>query len=365
LWEAGYFDKVQLIAIDHPAEVEIYSNEKVGPPNIAEFKIHTVTNRLSPIAAMDQRGRDLRAQLAKRDGEFVKAFEQRIRQGLAPEHYVELDLGALKDPQRITLFLTGWIFPTDTSLNIAFLQDPETDGPRMPSVWVPDEDGEWKETVAYMGFPGGKTKTIAVDLSGAFLTDDYRVRIKTTAEIYWDEAFYTVDEPAVELRQMPLTLESADLHYRGFSQAVAYRENSPRLYDHCRVTRAAMWPPMRGKFTRYGDVRELLLAGDDIMAVLGAGDAMTLRFRVPQHEPPPGWSRDFLLHSIGWDKDADLNTIYGQTVEPLPFRAMKSYPYGPDEPAPDSEAYHRYLRRYQTREQDPSAFWRKLQLQSG
>ena len=32
LWEAAYFDKVELIAIDHPSEVELYTNEKVGPP---------------------------------------------------------------------------------------------------------------------------------------------------------------------------------------------------------------------------------------------------------------------------------------------------------------------------------------------
>ena len=35
LWEAGYFDRVQLIAVDHPADFDIYSNEKVGPPTIA------------------------------------------------------------------------------------------------------------------------------------------------------------------------------------------------------------------------------------------------------------------------------------------------------------------------------------------
>ena len=41
---------------------------------------------------------------------------------------------------------------------------------------------------------------------------------------------------------------------------------------------------------------------------------------------PPGWKRDFVLHSAGWDKDADLNTLAGQTIGPLPFRAMASYP---------------------------------------
>lgn len=360
LWEAGYFDFVQLIAVDHPADVEVHTNEKVGPPDIAQFTIHTVSQRRLPATAIDSQARDVSSQLREQDGEFVKAFDQRIRQGLAPEHYIELDLGPLDNPRQIKLFLTGWIFPTDTSLNVAFLQDPETDGPRMPSVWVPDHDGSWKETIPYMGFPGGKTKTIVVDLSDAFLTEDYRVRIQTTAEIYWDEVYFTVDEPEVPVRQIPLTLQSADLAYQGFSQPIPQLENAPQMYDYRQLRQTPQWPPMRGNFTRYGCVRELLLAGDDMMAVLGAGDAITVRFEVPAENPPDGWTRTFILHSIGWDKDADLNTIYGQTVEPLPFRAMKSYPFGPDEDVPDSPAYHEYLRRYQTRQQNPSAFWRLL-----
>ncbi len=121
---------------------------------------------------------------------------------------------------------------------------------------------------------------------------------------------------------------------------------------------------MRGHFTRYGDVLPLLETADDQMAVLGAGDAMTVRFAVPDEDPPEGWKRDFILHCVGYDKDADLNTIYGQTVEPLPFRGMSQYPYGPDEPYPDSDAYRDYLRRYQTREQNPAEFWRWT-LQAG
>lgn len=360
LWEAGYFDHVQLIAVDHPADVEIYSNEKVGPPDIAEFKIHTVRQRRFPLSAMDQRGRDWSDALRHRDGEFVKAFEQRLRQGLTPEHYLELDLGQLHNPQQITLFLTGWIFPTDTSLNVAFFQDPETDGPRMPSVWVPDAEGVWQEAIAYMGFPGGKTKTIAVDLSQAFLTDDYRVRIATTAEIYWDEVFFTVDDEPVEIRQIPLALQDAQLGYQGFSREIPRPDDAPQMYDHRQISRDPAWPPMRGRFTRYGSVTELIATADDLLAVLGAGDAMTVRFAVPDEEPPAGWKRDFFLHSVGWDKDADLNTIYGQSVEPLPFRAMTSYPWHPNDPIPHGDVYEQYLRRYQTREQDPAGFWRFL-----
>jgi hypothetical protein len=295
--------------------------------------------------------------LAAADGQVVQAFETRLQQGLTEPHYIELDLGELQNPKRVTLFLTGWIFPTDTSLNVAFAQNPEVDGPSLPSVWVPDAEGTWQKSIGYMGFPGGKTKTIAVDLSEAFLAEDYRVRIQTTAEIYWDRAFYTVDEAEVEVRRLPLALQSAALQYRGFSAPEAFHPTAPQTYDHERVTKKLIWPPMRGRFTRYGDVTELLTTADDQMAVLGAGDAITVRFAVPDQDPPKGWKRDFILHSVGYDKDADLNTIYGQTVEPLPFRGMSQYPYGPEEAYPDSEGYRDYLRRYQTREQNPAAFW--------
>lgn len=360
LWEAAYFDKVQLIAVDHPADVDVYSNEKVGPAAIAEFKVHTVREPHGPIAAHDQRGRDVLAKISVRDGDYLQAFDHKERQGLTEEHFLELDFGPLDDPRQITLFLTGWIHPTDTSLNIGFGQNPQRDGPRPPSVWVPDADGNWRETIAYMGFPGGKTKTIAVDLSEAFLTDDYRVRIKTTAEIYWDAAFVTFDEAPAETRLTHLQAESADLHFRGFSRRLPKRPRSPQVYDYDTVFDDVRWLPMRGQFTRYGDVTELLHETDDRMLIMGAGDEVTIRFAADESDVPLGWKRDFLLYSVGWDKDADLNTIYGQTVGPLPFEAMNSYPYQDGESYPDTPEHREYLRNYQTREQSYARFWRSL-----
>ena len=35
LWEVAYVDKIELTAVDHPADVDIFSNEKVGPPSVA------------------------------------------------------------------------------------------------------------------------------------------------------------------------------------------------------------------------------------------------------------------------------------------------------------------------------------------
>ena len=327
LWEAAYFDRVGLMTVDHPADIDIYSNEKVGPAAIAEFKIHTVANPLTPVSAHDDHGTDVLNVIANRDERYLKPFERRIVQGLGESHYLELDLGAQGHAPSIVLFLSGWIFPTDTSLNVALSQNPAIDAPRPPAIWVPDKDGGWREVVPYMGFPGGKTKTIAVDLSEVFLTDDYRVRIVTSAEIYWDHVFFTVDENPAPIVLSELSLLDAALSFRGFSKRVQDQHHGPGSFLYHEVDTTPRWPPMNGRFTRYGDVTELVTEADGQVVVMGAGDDMQLRFRAPQTPLPAGWQRDFILHSVGWDKDADLNTVYGDSSEPGPLADTEPHLY--------------------------------------
>ncbi|GAB4160113.1 MAG: FG-GAP-like repeat-containing protein [Planctomycetaceae bacterium] len=360
LWEAAYFDSMQLIAIDHPADVEIYSNEKVGPPSISAYKIHTVKQPRIPVAARDQRGRDVLPLIRKRDGRYLQAYDQRIVQGVTDEHFLELDFGGLEKPKRVTLFLTGWIFPTDPSINIAISQNPKLKHPEPPSLWVPDATGNWQNVMPFMGFPGGKTKTIAIDLSGKFLANDYRVRIKTTMELRWDAAFFTVDEEPVECRVTKIPVKKAELHYRGFSRRIERPQHAPENYDYNTVFRSPKWPPMQGRFTRYGDVTPLLKSDDDLLVVMGSGDEITVRFSVPDKPLPPGWKRDFFLRNVGWDKDANMNTVYGMSSEPYPFRAMKTYPYPADVQWPDSPRLRDYLQRYQTRTQNFPRFWKGI-----
>jgi tetratricopeptide (TPR) repeat protein len=351
LWEIGYFDSVKLLAIDHPADVDIYSNEKVGPPSISQFKVHTVKNPKTPIAAVDQKGRDVLPKIKARDEDFLQCFDRRFKQGLTEPHFLELDLGQLDNPQDITLFLTGWIRPTDTSLNVAISQRPDLESTQPPSVHVPNAKGEWVKVQPYMGFPGGKTKTIAIDLSDVFPTDDYRVRVATTMEIYWDDAFFTVDEKPVEVRTTEQPLLAADLHYRGFSKKVPHAGLGPGSYDYGQLDTHQQWPPMEGRLTTYGDVKELIDQTDNRQALLGAGDEMEVRFKATSTDLPVGWKRDFILHNVGWDKDADLNTVFGQTIDPLPFAGMVGYPdpNGPTNQKPFAA---------QTRQQPRAKFWR-------
>ena len=138
LWEAAYFDEVMLLAVDHPAGSEVFSNEKVGPPDIAAFRLHTVRQRRLPQAARTGDGQDVLPLVAAEDGVFLPPSGRKLRQGLTEPSTLELDLGPLEDPSQLTLFLTGWTYPTTVSLNVALGRDPALGLPEPPSLAVPD-----------------------------------------------------------------------------------------------------------------------------------------------------------------------------------------------------------------------------------
>ncbi|MEM9589204.1 MAG: hypothetical protein AAGA03_18120, partial [Planctomycetota bacterium] len=74
--------------------------------------------------------------------------------------------------------------------------------------------------------------------------------------------------------------------------------------------------------------------------------------------------RDFILHCVGWDKDADLNTLTGQTTGPLPFRTMTQYPPTLADQVRADEV--RRLNQSQlTRQQPFREFWRRADGLSG
>jgi hypothetical protein len=177
-----------------------------------------------------------------------------------------------------------------------------------------------------MGFPGGKPKSIVIELAGIFQSDDHRIRIGSSQQLYWDQAFVSHDSNAANFQESKLALESAELHYRGFGKLLPRATYQPHNYDYQNVNRAAKWSELQGPFTRFGDVSALLQADDDRMVVMVSGDEFTAKFAVPDRPLPAGWRRDFILHSVGWDKDADLNTLTGDGSLPLPFKAMQSYP---------------------------------------
>ena len=104
---------------------------------------------------------------------------------MTEDHYFELDLGPLaalpaENRPPVTLLLTGWVYPAATSINVALSQGGSIPPPAPPSLEVPDGNGGWRVAMPFMGFPGGKTKTIAIDLTPHLAAGDSRLRIRTT-----------------------------------------------------------------------------------------------------------------------------------------------------------------------------------------
>ncbi|MGB7346401.1 MAG: FG-GAP-like repeat-containing protein [Pirellulaceae bacterium] len=364
LWEVAYFDHLALTAVDHPKDVDVWTNEKVGPPDVAKQTLFAFgdEDRHPVVSAVDTNGRDVTKLLLHRDREFVQAFDRRLRQGLCPPHWIDLNFGDVTisgaDHESVYLVLTGWILPTDTSLNIQIDQNPDLPAIEFPSVWVPESknaDG-WRKAIPFMGFPGGKTKTIVVDVTDVIVRDDPRLRVRTSAQIYWDDATLVVQSKKPEVIKHSLELMDAKVAYHGFSKQIKLSDQQPEVYDYQSAMTSPKWPPLRGRLTQFGPCKELLTTWDDSMVVISSGDEIQVDFSVPDKPIPDGWKRDFVLHCVGWDKDADLNTMTGQTIGPLPFREMSSYPPKLDESEKALETERANL-SHRNRLQSFRSFW--------
>jgi tetratricopeptide (TPR) repeat protein len=347
LREVSFLDKIQLQAVDHPSDVETISNEKFKSPPYPEFRLFGAKHRVYPISAHDHTGADVLAKILKRDFDYPEF--KRTQTAVAELHRIDLDFGKAAASNHAALILDGWLDWPDGSTFLAAAQ--EHKDLIFPYLQVKDASGNWKTVVADMGTPSGRQKSIAVDLTGKFLSNSREVRIVTNLCLYWDEIYLVEDagEPPVKLTTLPI--QSADLHFRGFSRAVvpANRKES-ESFDYNAVSATTMWNPTPGNYTRYGDVKTLLEEVDDRMAIIGSGDEIQLRFSKSNLPPlAEGWKRDFILLVDGWAKDADANTAFSQTVLPLPFHAMKSYPYPASQSYPHDPIHDRYQKEYNTR----------------
>jgi hypothetical protein len=198
-------------------------------------------------------------------------------------------------------------------------------------------------------------------LTGKFLCDDRQVRIATSMRIYWDQILVDTSDGDQPTRITKLDPLRADLRWRGFPREYSPDGRKPLIYDYSVIEPSAPWKAHLGNYTRYGDVRELLLAPDDLYVVTRNGDEMQIDFdarRLPTLAA--GWKRTFLVYADGFGKDMDINSARPETIGELPFHGMKSYPYSPAERYPMTKRRRDYLLRYNTRTvgEQTQAFWR-------
>ena len=319
LREVTYLDQLRLHVIDHAADVEIFPNERFTFPPFPVAHTHTVRETVRATRVTGSDGKDWTSELREVDNTHPVPFETYEQQfmGLATPHFLELqfDRADLADAKQLRLLMTGWLFWTNASINVASARH-EGIAFVPPILQVPDGSGGWRDTGPPVGFPAGKTKTMVLDVTELLNREDPRLRVFSTLQLYWDQIVLATDDDSAELQEVVLAPLSAKLWDRGFSRPFeTEREDQVELFEWDVVEKTPRWDQHPGFYTRYGETVPLLADVDDRYVILGTGDALEVRFDASDlPELAAGMRRDYLLYLDGWAKDRDPNTVQALEV---------------------------------------------------
>jgi len=388
LEEAVYLDQVRLLAVDHPADLDVYPNEYFASnPPYPEFKIVVSRDARPPSGAWDEHGHNLLPDLLAH--RFFGDFELTQFAGFAKTHTLTLDLGEPYLGGPLWLLMHGEIeYFTANSMYAAAQSKLEPIAPYLEAL---SADGNWKRVVDDMGFPAGGPRTMTADLTGKLPQGTRKIRITTNLQVYWDSILISrtqqVAPPSRRLSRgrlapasadknttarattsaegetpsgqpasgrrysvTPVPLLHADLEFHGYPFKIEGTPPGNVQYVYEKTSATGPYTRPQGTYTRYGDVLPLLTATDDKLAVFGSGDEVRLDFD-PSSLPalPIGWVRDYFFAANGYEKDMDFYAAEGNYVAPLPFLSMGDYPYTPKKSFPLDDEHVNYLLEYNTR----------------
>jgi hypothetical protein len=345
--EIFYLDAAYMVVVDHPSDVDVYSTMVNYVNQAFPGEIYTVSkdSLVSPVSALNEKGENVLPQIAKMDGTFTSGSN-----GLDSPSWndidlnqLTLDLGDLSGAEEIKLVINGmidWGLPEHyytwiDGFKTAFAEGLVPNGTQIypaPYMEVMDASGSWVRVPEDRQMPTPSDyvpRSFAVDLTGLFPDDvsDYKIRITNFFNVTFD--YIGIDTtPQENIKVQRINGDAT------FNQVFA----SPSSAS--------------GDFTKYGDVTQVVLEGDDMFVIGRQGDQVSLRFPTAGLAPlEGGMERDYFMFVACWFKDPPGNWGYGFnfTVNPLPFRNMSGFPYPDTESYPSDEAHLNYLREYNTR----------------
>jgi len=353
--EVAYLDQLRLEVVDRPADITASPDERFAPSGTRPTgNLMAWRTVIEPLQATDLSGRDMRETLRRWDRRTVDTFRKLGGFiGYAEEHGIILDFGdrlsRFGAADRLVLCLAGWVEYPYSQTNYAAATAGITLKP--PTIERRRDDGSWQVIEPHAGYPAGLPRLTTLDLTGKLTGPRCVLRIKTNMECYYDQAFVALRDREAEasLRVATLPVARAVLGYRGYTREISPDGEQPLIYDYDYIDPAPL-ARLSGKLTRYGDVARLLEGDDDLFCVVGPGDEVRLEFEASGLRPlPAGWTRSYVLRAYGYCKDADPFTATSDSVEPLPWRKMPAFPFGPDVKRRPAAAFESYLREFQTR----------------
>ena len=346
--EVNYIDQLRLVAVDHPANVNVNPDEKfLDDPPFASGRIVASAGTRLPVGAWDGEGRDVLATISQRDHLFASGFTVTPYDGFANLHALTLDLGNVDAHSPLRLLMTGYVnYFSATSLYGAWQAGIK---PISPYVEAERPDGSWQRIPGDAGFPAGLTRTMIVDLTGKLPAGTRRIRLMTNLELFWDQVLIDNQaEGAFHTTEIPLAL--ATEHIRGYPLQIEGKSPGDLDYDYDRVSLTGPYQRQRGNYTRLGDVTALVKGVDDRFAIFGSGEEIAAEFDSASLPAlPTGWTRDYFFYANGYVKDMDWWDASPYTVAQMPFHGMSQYPYPRSEKFPDDADALNYQLDYNTR----------------
>ena len=101
-----FVDRLQLVAVDHPADVEVYPERGHDGAAAAAFTLYATRGAHVPPRAVDDHGHDVPPAIAARRPPLPRRLRRSLPiRGYAAPHTLTLDLGA--DADNAVLLLTG------------------------------------------------------------------------------------------------------------------------------------------------------------------------------------------------------------------------------------------------------------------
>ena len=165
LEEAVYLDQARLLAVDHPAEIEVYPNEYFASnPPYPEFKVVVSKSKDArpPAGAWDEHGHNMLPDLLAH--RYFGDFGLTQFQGFAKAHSLTLDLGEPYRGGPLWLLLHGEVeYFSANSMYAASQAGVQAISPYVEALGA---NGKWSRIIDDMGFPAGGPRTMTADLTG-------------------------------------------------------------------------------------------------------------------------------------------------------------------------------------------------------